>query len=88
LGRLFHLTPKLATLLCVGTTICGSSAIAITAPVIQAKEEDTSYAITTVTLWGLVAMLVYPTLAKFFSLAIFPMLYLEILNALEVSALE
>lgn len=63
LARVFKLPPRLAVLLGVGTTICGGSAIAVTAPIIQAKEEETSYAITTIALWGLVAILAYPLLA-------------------------
>jgi len=64
LGRLFRLSPTLSTLLSVGTTICGGSAIAITAPLIKAKEEETSYAIGTITLWGLAAILFYPKIAQ------------------------
>jgi uncharacterized integral membrane protein (TIGR00698 family) len=64
LGRLFNLSPTLSTLLSVGTTICGGSAIAVTAPLIKAKEEETCYAIGTITLWGLAAILLYPQIAK------------------------
>jgi len=64
LGRLFGLPPALSILLSVGTTICGGTAIAITAPLIKAREEETSYAIGTITLWGLVAILLYPKLAQ------------------------
>lgn len=64
LGRLFDLSPALSTLLAVGTTICGGSAIAVTAPLIKAKEEETCYAIGTITLWGLAAILVYPQIAR------------------------
>jgi uncharacterized integral membrane protein (TIGR00698 family) len=66
LGRLFRLSPTLSTLLSVGTTICGGSAIAITAPLIKAKEEETSYAIGTIALWGLGAILFYPQIARAF----------------------
>jgi uncharacterized integral membrane protein (TIGR00698 family) len=64
LGHLFKLPRSLSTLLSVGTTICGGSAIAITAPLIKAKEEETSYAIGTITLWGLAAILIYPKTAQ------------------------
>lgn len=66
LGRLFLLSPTLSTLLSVGTTICGGSAIAVTAPLIRAKEEETCYAIGTITLWGLAAILFYPQIARAF----------------------
>ncbi len=64
LARMFKLPATLSTLLSVGTTICGGSAIAVTAPLIKAKEEETSYAIGTITLWGLAAILFYPKIAQ------------------------
>lgn len=64
LGKLFKLPRALAVLLAVGTTICGGSAIAVTAPLIKAKEEETSYAIGTIAIWGLIAILLYPKLAQ------------------------
>lgn len=64
LGRLFKLPKTLATLLSVGTTICGGSAIAVTSPLIRAKEEETSYAISVIALWGLFAMIFYPKFAQ------------------------
>lgn len=67
LGRLFKLPFGLAVLLSVGTTICGGSAIAVTAPLIKAKEEETSYAIGTIALWGFVAILLYPKIAQMLS---------------------
>ena len=54
---------KLGTLLAVGTTICGGTAIAITSPLIEAKEEETGYALGTIAIWGLIALFVYPYLA-------------------------
>ncbi len=64
LARLFDLPRGLSVLLTVGTTICGGSAIAVTAPLIRAREEETSYAIGTIALWGLIAILVYPKVAQ------------------------
>ncbi len=64
LGKIFNLPTSLAILLSVGTTICGGSAIAVTAPLIKAKEEETSYAIGTIALWGLVAIILYPKIAQ------------------------
>lgn len=65
LGKVFNLPTPLALLLSVGTTICGGSAIAVTAPLIKAKEEETSYALGTIALWGLVGILLYPKIAAF-----------------------
>jgi len=64
LGRIFKLPKALTVLLSVGTTICGGSAIAVTAPLIKAREEETSYAIGTIALWGLAAILLYPQAAR------------------------
>lgn len=56
------MSDRLGTLLGVGTSICGVSAIVATAPAIEAKEEETSMAVATITIFGLLAVLVYPLL--------------------------
>lgn len=63
IGRLLRLPRALALLLSVGTTICGGTAIAIVAPILRAPEDETSYAIGTISLWGLAAILIYPVIA-------------------------
>lgn len=63
LSRLFRLPTDLSLLLTVGTTICGTTAIAVTAPLIKARQEAISYSVATITLWGLAAIFVYPALA-------------------------
>ncbi len=64
LGRWNSISSELSLLLAVGTTICGGTAIAITAPLIRAKPQDTSYAVATITLWGVAATLLYPALGR------------------------
>lgn len=64
ISRVLGLPSDLGLLLGVGTTICGTSAIAVTAPLIKAKQEEISYAIGTVALWGLVAILLYPLVGE------------------------
>jgi uncharacterized integral membrane protein (TIGR00698 family) len=64
LGRLFQLPRPLALLLSVGTTICGGTAIAMVAPLVDAPEDETSYAIGTISLWGLAGLLIYPLVAR------------------------
>lgn len=64
LGKFFRLPTGLSILLSVGTTICGGSAIAVTAPLIKAREEETSYAIGTIALWGFLAIILYPKIAQ------------------------
>ena len=53
---------RLGSLIAVGTSICGISAILATSTAIEATEEETAYAIAVVTLFGLVAVLIYPIL--------------------------
>ncbi|PWH16732.1 MAG: putative sulfate exporter family transporter [Anaerolineae bacterium] len=59
-GRLFRVPPKLAALIGVGTAICGNTAIVATAPVLEADEEEMGFAVVTITLFGLLAVLLYP----------------------------
>jgi uncharacterized integral membrane protein (TIGR00698 family) len=63
LTRLFALPRRLGTLIAVGTAICGITAIVATAPVIGADEDETSYAVGTIAIFGMLAMLAYPFLA-------------------------
>jgi uncharacterized integral membrane protein (TIGR00698 family) len=58
--RRLHLAERLGTLIGVGTGICGASAIVATGPAIEAKEEEITYAVGTITIFGVVAMFVYP----------------------------
>lgn len=60
LSKALGLSGKLGTLLAVGTSICGCTAIVATAPAINAKDDEVAYAVACVTLFGVVAMLVYP----------------------------
>jgi uncharacterized integral membrane protein (TIGR00698 family) len=62
-GRWLDLSPRLATLIAVGTSICGVSAIVATAGAIDADEEEVAYAVATITLFGLLATFLYPYLA-------------------------
>ena len=57
---------RLGALIANGTGICGVTAIMATAPVIRAKENEISYAVANITVFGLVGMLFYPYLAHFF----------------------
>lgn len=60
IGRLLKLDRDIRTLIGVGTGICGASAIAATAPVIKARDSDISYAISTVFLFNILAVLLFP----------------------------
>lgn len=62
LCRRFGVGQKLGLLVGVGTAICGGTAIAVVAPVIEAEESETAFAIATVTLFGMVAVFALPLL--------------------------
>src|ERR1700751_4873315 len=63
LGRAFKLSPKLTTLLAVGSSICGVSAIIATQGAIDADDEDTSYAIPAILALGALSLFVFPLVA-------------------------
>jgi uncharacterized integral membrane protein (TIGR00698 family) len=63
LGRLLGVDAKLAELIAAGTSICGASAVIATNTVTRAPDEDAAYAVACVTIFGGVAMAVYPLLA-------------------------
>jgi len=46
----------------VGTSICGGSAIAATAPVIEADDKEVAFAISTIFLFNIIAVFVFPAL--------------------------
>ena len=60
----FGLTRPLAVLLAVGTAICGNSAIIAASPIIKARRQEVAYAVATITLFGTLAVLVYPFLGR------------------------
>ncbi|MEE9281940.1 MAG: putative sulfate exporter family transporter [Myxococcota bacterium] len=60
LGAILGLPVKLATLLGVGTGICGGSAIVAVAPVIDAEEKEIAFAVATVALLGFAVMFALP----------------------------
>ncbi|MBN1224961.1 MAG: putative sulfate exporter family transporter [Candidatus Aminicenantes bacterium] len=64
LGSKLALSQKISALLAVGTTICGGSAIAITSPLIKAKEEETSYAVSTIVIAAFVMLITLPFLGQ------------------------
>jgi uncharacterized integral membrane protein (TIGR00698 family) len=62
LGRAFGLKPKLTTLLAVGSSICGVSAIIATQGAIDADEEDASFAIAAILALGAISLFVFPVI--------------------------
>lgn len=59
-GRKLKVQGNVATLIGVGTAICGGSAIAATAPVIQADDKEVAYSISTIFLFNVLAVFLFP----------------------------
>jgi uncharacterized integral membrane protein (TIGR00698 family) len=57
---------RMAYLISIGSTVCGTTAIMATAPVIKASKNEISYAIANITLFGILSMLIYPYFANFY----------------------
>jgi len=65
LGRWFGLTPKLTSLLAIGSSICGVSAIIAAKGAIEADDEDSSYAIGAILALGAFSLLAFPAIGHF-----------------------
>lgn len=68
IGRKMGIDRSLVVLIGAGSSICGASAIAAVAPVIDAKDQDITFAVATVTIFGTLAMFLYPIFYHFFHL--------------------
>jgi uncharacterized integral membrane protein (TIGR00698 family) len=64
INKWLTLPERLGTLVAVGTSICGVSAIVATGPAIDAEDEEVAYAVAVITIFGLLATLVYPYVAN------------------------
>lgn len=62
LSRALRVPGKLGLLVGVGTAICGASAIAAVAPVVRADEHETAFALATIFMFNVVAVLLFPLL--------------------------
>jgi uncharacterized integral membrane protein (TIGR00698 family) len=69
LAHRLRVAPKVTALICAGTGICGGSAIAATAPAIDAAPEETSAALATVFLLNAVALVIFPPLGSWLGLS-------------------
>jgi uncharacterized integral membrane protein (TIGR00698 family) len=64
LGRAFGLSPKLVSLLSIGSSICGVSAIIAAKGAIDADDEDASYAMAAILALGAVSLFVFPLIGR------------------------
>ena len=68
-GHYFKLEGNTIILIGVGTAICGGSAIAATAPVISATERDVAYSISTIFLFNIAAVFIFPFAGHFMGMS-------------------
>lgn len=69
LARLLSVARNPAVLISVGTAICGGSAIAAVAPVIEAEDDETSISLSTVFLLNAVGLLIFPPIGHLLGLS-------------------
>lgn len=69
LCKLLKMPAKISTLVGVGSSICGGSAIAATAPVIDANDEEIAQSISVIFLFNILAALIFPTLGSMLGLS-------------------
>ena len=62
LYKLLNMPANISTLIGVGSSICGGSAIAATAPVIGSDDEEIAQSISVIFLFNILAALIFPTL--------------------------
>ncbi len=62
--KLLHMPAKISTLVGVGSSICGGSAVAATAPVIDADDEEVAQAISVIFFFNVLAALIFPHLGS------------------------
>ena len=69
LCKALHIPERIATLVGVGSSICGGSAIGATAPVTKARDEEVAQAISVIFLFNVIAALVFPSLGSVLGLS-------------------
>ncbi len=57
---------RMAYLISIGSTVCGTTAIIATAPLIKANKSEVTYAIANITVFGILSMLIYPYFANLY----------------------
>lgn len=68
-GKLFKMDWKLSSLISAGTGICGGSAIAAIAPVIDAEESDIAYAISATFIFDIIMVVLFPIMGRYFQMS-------------------
>lgn len=69
LSKVLKIPGKISILVGVGSSICGGSAIAATAPVVEADDEEIAQSISVIFLFNIIAALIFPTLGGLLGLS-------------------
>lgn len=69
IGKLFGVNWKLRSLISAGTGICGGSAIAAIAPIIDADDSDVTYALSATYLFDVAMVIVFPFIGRFLGMS-------------------
>ena len=69
IGGALRVSPRLRTLIGVGTGICGASAIAAVAGIVEATQAEIAYAISTIFVFNVVAVIAFPPLGRLFHMS-------------------
>jgi uncharacterized integral membrane protein (TIGR00698 family) len=68
IGGKMKMSPALSACLAAGLSVCGVSATIAIAPAVKAKNEDMAYSIAVVLMFGLAALVVFPTIGHMLNL--------------------
>jgi uncharacterized integral membrane protein (TIGR00698 family) len=72
LSKVFKVNVKLSTLIGVGSSICGASAIAAVEPIIGPEKEDVAISAAVISLLGAAGVILYPLIGNALHLAVLP----------------
>lgn len=62
LGKVMNIRENIRTLIGVGTAICGGSAIAAASPIVDAKEDEVAFSLSTIFLFNIIAVFIFPVI--------------------------
>ena len=64
--KVIKIPRHMSYLISIGSTVCGTTAIMATAPIIKANKGEVAYAIANITVFGIISMLIYPYFANIY----------------------
>ena len=68
-GKLLKIDNKMTALIGVGTSICGGSAIAAISGIIGSKKDEISFAISTIFLYNIIAVIIFPIIGRLLNMS-------------------